>query len=212
MLKYFCTNKEVIFLKANVNAVLEDYEEKEQPQEELPKPIWSGQPNTKHNRTKYDWLFIPLSWFILIIAIFWRVALKDAAVPLQIFSYILMIFSVYCLFFRNHFKKKKRSKISYEVTEEDITIIITKKKDIVVKQLALQNIHFIGYSMRKDGSGTLYFNFPKTYKDVIIMLFANSGIGRFDEKFFAFFELDDVEAFLSFIKDKLPEDLVCEKL
>ena len=44
------------------------------------------------------------------------------------------------------------------------------------------------------------------------MLFANSGIGRFDEKFFAFFELDDVEAFLSFIKDKLPEDLVCEKL
>lgn len=211
MVKYTCINKEVINLKANVNAHEPVNEEKEE-HVEIAKPIWTGQPDTKHIRTKYDWLFIPLSWFILIIAIFWRVALKDAAVPLQIFSYILMLFSVYCLFFRNHFKKKRRRKLSYEVTEEDITIILTKKKDISVRQLALENIHYIGYSVRKDGSGTLYFNFPKTYKDILMMIFANSGIGRFDEKFFAFFELDDTEAFLAFMKDKLPSDVIYEKL
>lgn len=211
MVKYTCINKEVIDLKANVDAHEPINEEKEE-HVEIAKPIWTGQPDTKHIRTKYDWLFIPLSWFILIIAIFWRVALKDAAVPLQIFSYILMLFSVYCLFFRNHFKKKRRRKLSYEVTEEDITIILTKKKDISVRQLALENIHYIGYSVRKDGSGTLYFNFPKTYKDILMMIFANSGIGHFDEKFFAFFELDDTEAFLAFMKDKLPPDVIYEKL
>lgn len=199
-------------MNANVKSVPLTPDENEQEHVEVAKTIWNGQPDTKHNHTKYDWLFIPLSWFILIIAIFWRIALKDAAVPLQIFSYILMLFSVYCLFIRNHFKKKRRKKISYEMTDEDLTIIITKKKDIKVRQLALENIHYIGYSVRKDGSGTLYFNFPRTYKDILIMIFANSGLGHFDDKFFAFFELDDTEAFLNFIKDKLPEDVVYEKL
>ncbi len=179
---------------------------------DLDKVIWSGQPDNKHIRTKYDFLFIPLSWFLLIIAIFWRVALKDAPLILMLLSYVLMIFAFYCLFFRNHFKKKKRERFSYEMTDNDIIIAYTKKKDVAIRQLALENIYYVTYSMRKDGSGTIYFNFPRSYKEVLKLVFANSGLGRFDESINAFFELDDLEGYLKLLKTKLPEKVVYDEI
>lgn len=173
--------------------------------------IWSGQPG-KHVKTKYDWLFIPLSWFLLIVAIFWRVALRSAGMPLVLLSYVLMFLAVYFLFFRNHFKKKKRTRFSYEVTEEDIIIAYTKRNDIKVEHLALENIKYAAYSIRKDGSGTIYFNFPNDYKDIFRLIFANSGIGKFDENIYVFFELDDLEAFMEFIKPRLSPSVRFDKI
>ena len=173
--------------------------------------IWSGEPNYKYKHSKYDWLFIPLSWFIVFVAGFWMRALNEEVV-LWIFAAILMAFGLYCLFFRTHHKRKKRRKYSYEITETDITIIYSTKRDVKVRQLPIENLRYIAYTVRKNKSGTVYFNFPNDYKDILKLIFAHSGLGRVDEKIFAFYDIEDVDDLINQLKSKLGEDLRVDKI
>lgn len=173
--------------------------------------VWSGEPNYKYKHSKYDWLFIPLSWFIVIIAGFWMRALNEE-LALWIFATILMIFGLYCLFFRTHHKRKKRRKYSYEITETDLTIIYSTKKDVKVRQIPIENVKYVAYTMRKNKSGTIYFNFPNDYKDILKLIFAHSGLGRIDEKIFAFYDIEDVDDLIEQLKSKLGEDLRIDKI
>lgn len=176
------------------------------------KPIWNGQPNPKYKKTKYEWLFLPISWFIIGVAIFWMRALRENF-WLWLPALILLLFGLYCVFFRNHFKKRKRKKYAYEVTSTDLNIIFTKKKDIDVRQLPLENIHYVAYTIRKNGVGTIYFNFPNDYKDLFKLIFAHSGLGKFDEKIFCFFEIEDAEDFMEkYIKPKADPNCIFEKI
>ena len=214
-------------MKANTKAKIEEQElEKEKPNyiydqetgeliKDRPKinteTKWKGQPNVKYKKTKYDWLFIPLSWFIVIIAIFWMVALKENTL-LFLLATLLLLFGLYCLFIRNHKKKKKRAKYSYEITETDLTIIYTHKKQVKVRQLPIENIKYIAYSERKNKVGTLYFNFPNNYKDLFILIFANSGLFKFDERIFCFFEIEDAFDVANDIKAASSKDILIEKI
>lgn len=173
--------------------------------------VWSGEPMPKYKWTKYEWLFLPLSWFILLASIFWMIALKEATF-LYAFAIILLIIGIYCVFFRNHFKKKKRMKYSYEITKTDITIIFTRGRRVKVRQLPLENIRYVGYSLRKNNVGTIYFNFPNNYKDLFTLIFANSGLGKFDEQIYAFFEIENADGLLEQLKPVLNEDVIFEKL
>lgn len=174
--------------------------------------VWTDQPNTKYKRTKYDWLFIPLSWFIVIGAIFWMVALTDN-ILLYILAFILLLFGLYCLLLRTHFKKFKRRKLTYEVTETDINIIYTTRKDVEVRQLSLEAVRYVAYSVRKNGVGTIYFNFPNNYLDIFKLVFANSGLGKFDDHIFVFFEIDDAEEFLEkYIKPNVNPNAIYEQI
>ena len=172
---------------------------------------WTGQPDPKYKWTRYEWLFLPLSWFVLLGSIFWLVALKDAPV-LYIFAVMLFAAGFYFVFLRNHFKKKKREKYSYELSKEELTIVLTKKKDVIVRQLPLINVRYVGYSIRKDGTGTIYFNFPNDYLDLLRLIFAHSGIGYFDENIYALYEIRNAEEFLELIKPLIPEEVIFEKI
>lgn len=173
--------------------------------------VWTGEPNPKYKWTKYEFLFLPLSWFIFFAAIFWMIALKEVTF-LYIFAVLLLLIGLYCIFFRNHHKKKKRKKYSYEITETDITIIYTRGKNVKVRQLPLENLKYVGYSIRKNNVGTLYFNFPNNYKDIFTLIFANSGLGKFDEQIYAFFEIDDADDLLSQLKAKFGDTVKFERL
>ncbi len=176
------------------------------------KPLWSGQPNPKYKKTKYDWLFIPLAWFLIAAAIFWMVALREN-IWLWIPAVMLLLFGIYCVFFRNHHKKKKRKKYAYEITSTDLNIIFTTKKDLDVRQLPLENIRYVAYSIRKNGVGTIYFNFPNDYKDILKLIFANSGLGKWDENVFCFFEIEDAQDTIEkFIKPKADPNCIFEKI
>lgn len=214
-------------MKANVEAKIEELEELGQNvydpetgelkklEEVKPKlnseTKWTGQPNIKYKKTKYDFLFIPLAWFMVFVAIFWMYALKEVMF-LYIFAVALLLFGLYCVFIRNHHKKKKRMRYAYEITETDLTIIYTKGKNVKVRQLPIENIKYIGYSERKNAVGTLYFNFPNNYKDILLMIFANSGLFRFDEKVFCFFEIEDALDLANQIKTMSGKDILIEKL
>lgn len=173
--------------------------------------VWSGEPNYKYRHSKYDWLFIPLSWFIVIIAGFWMHALNQEPV-LWAFASILMLFGLYCLFFRIHHKRKKRRKYSYEITETDLTIIYSTKKDVKVRQIPIENVNYIAYTMRKNKSGTVYFNFPNDYKDILKLIFAHSGIGHIDEKIFAFYDIEDIDDLIEQLKAKIGDNLRIDKI
>ncbi len=173
--------------------------------------VWSGEPNPKYKWTKYEWLFLPLSWFILFGGIFWMIALKEVTY-LYIFAVLLLLIGIYCIFFRNHHKKKKRMKYSYEITETDITIILTKGRNVKVRQLPLENLKYVGYSLRKNSVGTLYFNFPNNYKDLFTLIFANSGLLKFDEQIFAFFEISDADDLVEQLKARFGDTVIFEKL
>lgn len=173
--------------------------------------VWTGEPNPKYKWTKYEFLFLPLSWFIFFAAIFWMIALKEVTF-LYIFAVLLLLIGLYCIFFRNHHKKKKRKKYSYEITETDITIIYTRGKNVKVRQLPLENLKYVGYSIRKNNVGTLYFNFPNNYKDIFTLIFANSGLGKFDEQIYAFFEIDDADDLLNQLKAKFGDTVKFERL
>lgn len=173
--------------------------------------VWSGEPNPKYKWTKYEWLFLPLSWFIFFAAIFWMVALKEVTY-LYVFAVLLLLIGIYCIFFRNHHKKKKRMKYSYEITETDITIVYTRGRNIKVRQLPLENLKYISYHLRKNNVGTLYFNFPNDYKDVFTLIFANSGLGKFDEQIYAFFEISDADDLIEQLKAKFGDTVLFEKI
>lgn len=173
--------------------------------------LWSGEPVAKQKWTKYEWLFLPLSWFIFFAGLFWMAALKEVTF-LHIFAVLLALIGIYCVFFRNHFKKVKRRKYSYEVTTDDITIIYTKRNDMVVRQLPLETVKYVAYSIRKNNIGTIYFNFPNDYVDILRLVFSNSGLGRFDEHIFAFYEIEDANDFLEQLKTRLGEEVIYEKI
>ena len=103
-------------------------------------------------------------------------------------------------------------KYSYEITDNELRIILTKKDELNVRKLPVENINYIGYSIRKDGSGTLYFNFPNDYRDLFRLIMANSGIGTFDETVFAFFELKDAEDLLELLKTGIPDTVKLERI
>ncbi|NLL63026.1 MAG: hypothetical protein GX241_02090 [Ruminococcaceae bacterium] len=176
------------------------------------KAIWHGQPNPKNTRTKFDFLFIPLSLFIFCAGIFWRIALTYASFPLKSLSYALVLLGIYLLFIRNSSKKRRRKKLSYEMTEKDIIIVQTLKKDLSIRTLAFENIKYVGYSIRKNGEGTIYFNFPKTNKDLVKFVFMNGGLFRFEDNLFIFFEIDDVEDTLAFLKTKTLDGTIYEEI
>ncbi|MBR6479185.1 MAG: hypothetical protein IKT04_01625 [Clostridia bacterium] len=172
---------------------------------------WHGEPDPKRKWTKYEWLFLPLSWFVFFGGLFWMAALKSNAL-LYVCAIILALLGIWLIFFRNHHKKRKRMKYSYEITDNELRIILTKKDELNVRKLPVENISYIGYSIRKDGSGTLYFNFPNDYLDLFRLIMANSGIGTFDETVFAFYELKDAEDLLEQLTVLLGDDIKTEKI
>lgn len=173
--------------------------------------VWSGEPLAKQKWTKYEWLFLPLSWFIFFAGVFWMAALKEVTF-LHVFAVLLTLIGIYCIFFRNHFKKVKRRKYSYEITSDDITIIYTTRKEVKVRQLPLDTIKYVAYSIRKNKIGSIYFNFPNDYVDILRLIFSNSGLGRFDEHIFAFYEIVDADEFLEELKTRLGEEVIYEKI
>ena len=106
----------------------------------------------------------------------------------------------------------KGRKYSYEITETDLTVIYSTKKDVKVRQIPIENVNYIAYTMRKNKSGTVYFNFPNDYKDILKLIFAHSGIGRTDEKIFAFYDIEDVDDLLEQLKAKIGDNLRIDKI
>ena len=66
--------------------------------------------------------------------------------------------------------------------------------------------------MRKNKSGTVYFNFPNNYKDILKLIFAHSGIGRIDEKIFAFYDIEDIDDLIDQFQSKLGDNLRVDKI
>ncbi len=157
---------------------------------------WSGQPDPSINLSKGDVFLIPFSLFFLGFSVFWLEGVVSAtsANPEKmggaiIFFYLVgsvfAIFGFYLAFGRFIYKKWKKSKTYYALTNKR-ALILTLTFGRKLDGAFLDRLVAINKSVRSGGSGTLYFGNPSW----MTTAYGNSGMD-----FFTGFYSGDVPSF-----------------
>jgi len=165
--------------------------------------LWTGQPNPDIIFTSMDWFLVPFSIIWGGFAILWELTAlgiiffaktqgTDAPIIFPIFGIPFVIIGLYFIFGRFIYKKWKKKRTYYAVTNKRVLIITnTKNRDIVTK--FINNISTIKYSQKSNGNGTIRFgNF-----NYLVDLYANTGmeifIGFMGNSTTSFFDIDNVK-------------------
>jgi len=176
------------------------------------KILWVGQPNPNIIFTSMDWFLIPFSIIWGGFAIFWELSTigiiffaktqgADAPIVFPIFGIPFVIMGLYFIFGRFLYKKWKKKRTYYAVTNKRIIIIIinTRNRDIITKYI--KDISTIKYFQNSNGNGTIRFgNF-----NYMVDLYANTGmeifIGFMGNSTTSFFDIDNVKDVYSLVNE-----------
>lgn len=156
--------------------------------------LWEGQPTTYVTFTRGDMFLIPFSILWGGFAIFWEatVFLSGAPVFFLLFGSIFVAVGLYMIFGRFIYKKLKKGRTYYAVTNKRI-IAVEAGSSRHISAEYIDRIPCINKTVRSDGIGTLVFGNELFGTS----MYANSGMDFFNgysgRNVLAFYDIEDAD-------------------
>ena len=138
--------------------------------------LWSGQGDSKKLFTTGDAFMIPFSLMWGGFAFFWEtsVLMMDAPLLFKIWGIPFVLIGLYMIFGRFFYKKLKKEKTLYAITNKRIFIIETLIKLNITSEF-IKNLPAINKSVNKKGIGNIIFGTGSFG----VGMYANSGLDVF---------------------------------
>jgi hypothetical protein len=183
-------------------------------QEELLKDekiLWMGQPNPDIKYTSMDWFLIPFSIMWGGFAIFWELSAlgiillaetngADAPIIFPLFGIPFVIIGLYFIFGRFIYKKWKKQRTYYAITNKRV-LIITNTKNRNVEAEFISSIPAINYSQKDSGAGSIRFGSFNFMTD----MYSNTGMdflsGFSGKTSPAFFDINNVKEVYNLVNE-----------
>jgi len=175
------------------------------------KILWMGQPNPNVNFTSMDWFLIPFSIMWGGFAIFWELGVlgvlsinnsNETNVPIvfSLFGIPFVIIGLYFIFGRFIYKKWKKRRTYYAVTNKRILILTNTTSKKVMAEF-IDNIPVINYSQKSNGVGSIRFgnfNFMTDMYENTGMDFFSGFLGKSTP---TFFDIDNVKEVYNIVNE-----------
>jgi len=183
-------------------------------QEELLKDeeiLWMGQPNPNINFTSMDWFLIPFSIMWGGFAIFWELSAlgmlfvnssNETNIPIvfPLFGIPFVIMGLYFIFGRFIYKKWKKRRTYYAITNKRVLIITNTNNKKIMAEF-IDNIPAINYSQKSNGIGNIRFGNFNFMTD----MYENTGMDFFSgfsgKSSPAFFDIDNVKEVYTLVNE-----------
>jgi hypothetical protein len=133
--------------------------------------LWSSQPDPRRLLTAVDLFLIPFSIFWCGFAIVWeyiaiRQALEGGSILWPLWGMPLLLIGLYALFGRFVYKKWKRRRTFYAVTDRRVLALERGSREDKIRAMFIESIPEVKKRAWRDGSGTIVFGSTAYWYDM----------------------------------------------
>ncbi len=156
--------------------------------------LWEGQPSLQVNFTKGDLFLVPFSILWEGFVLFWEYSVLNSGAPVifPFFGALFIVFGLYFVFGRFIYKRIRKSKTYYAVTNKRVIALVDNYSRGVDAEY-IDRIPCINKTVRPDGIGSLVFG-NGSFKSA---MYANSGMEFFyigySKSVLAFYDIEEAD-------------------